>query len=267
MPRIRVNGAELHYEEHGTGPETIVFAHGLLFSGRMYDHQVNALKDRYRCITYDMRGQGQSEVTRDGYEIDSMYEDALALIESLGAAPCHLVGLSTGGFVSMRVAARSPELVKSVTLVETSADTEPGGKRFQYTMLSVVGRWLGLGVVIGRVMPIMFGSTFLNDADREALRAEWRGHIVANDRIGTSRALRGIVSRESVYDELDKITAPSLIIVGDEDVVYPPEVAERMHARIPDSRLVIVPNAGHTSTVEEPEVVTAALEGFLSSLG
>lgn len=66
MPRLSVNGATIYYEEHGTGPETIVFAHGLLWSGRMFDHQVNALKDRYRCIAFDFRGQGQSEVTASG---------------------------------------------------------------------------------------------------------------------------------------------------------------------------------------------------------
>ena len=64
MPIIRVNGAALYYEEHGTGPETVVFAHGLLWSCRMFDAQVALLKDRYRCVAFDFRGQGQSEVTR-----------------------------------------------------------------------------------------------------------------------------------------------------------------------------------------------------------
>ena len=88
MPRLCVNGATIHYEEHGTGPETIVFAHGLLWSVRMFDRQVDALKDRYRCITFDFRGQGQSEVTATGYDMDTLAADAAALIESLRCAPC-----------------------------------------------------------------------------------------------------------------------------------------------------------------------------------
>jgi len=68
MPLIRVNGAALYYEEHGTGPETIVFAHGLLWSCRMFDAQVALLKEHYRCVAFDFRGQGQSEVTRSGYD-------------------------------------------------------------------------------------------------------------------------------------------------------------------------------------------------------
>ena len=96
MPKIRINGADIHYEERGSGEETIVFAHGFLFSGRMFNPQVEALADRYRCITYDHRGQGQSEVTKDGYDIDSLTEDARALIEVLDLAPCHFLGLSMG---------------------------------------------------------------------------------------------------------------------------------------------------------------------------
>src|SRR5262245_2092320 len=99
MPKVPVNGAKLYYEETGQGPETVVFAHGLLWSGRMYDAQVAALKDRYRCITFDFRGHGRSEVTRSGYDMDTLTEDAAALIATLGATPCHFVGLSLGGFV------------------------------------------------------------------------------------------------------------------------------------------------------------------------
>jgi pimeloyl-ACP methyl ester carboxylesterase len=93
MPKIKVNGAEIYYEERGSGEETVVFSHGFLFNGRMFDAQVAALEDRFRCITFDHRGQGQSEVTKDGYDIDSITEDAKGLIETLDLAPCHFVGL------------------------------------------------------------------------------------------------------------------------------------------------------------------------------
>src|SRR5262249_22014148 len=112
MPRIVVNGANLHYEDTGPGREPIVFAHGLLWSGRMFEAQVAALKGRYRCITFDFRGQGQSEITRSGYDMDTLADDARALIEALGIAPCHFLGLSMGGFVAMRLAARRPELIR-----------------------------------------------------------------------------------------------------------------------------------------------------------
>ena len=97
MPHVKTNGASIYYEEHGNGPDTIVFSHGLLWSGYMYQDQIAVLKDRYRCITYNHRGQGRSEVTQSGFDIDSLYEDSIALIEALGCAPCHFVGLSMGG--------------------------------------------------------------------------------------------------------------------------------------------------------------------------
>jgi pimeloyl-ACP methyl ester carboxylesterase len=83
---IHVNGAALYCEEHGTGSETIVFAQGLLWSCRMFDAQVAQLKERHRCVVFDFRGQGQSEVTRSGYDMETLYEDAVALIEQRGCA-------------------------------------------------------------------------------------------------------------------------------------------------------------------------------------
>ena len=106
MPRLTANGCDLYYEDTGSGRESIVFAHGLLWSGRMYDDQVAALKGRFRCITFDFRGQGQSQITKSGYDMDDLTLDAGGLIERLGVAPCHFVGLSMGGFVGMRLAAR-----------------------------------------------------------------------------------------------------------------------------------------------------------------
>ena len=81
--KLNANGADIYYEEHGTGSETIVFAHGLLWSGRMFGKQVHAFQDRYRCITFDFRGQGQSEITSSGYDMDTLTEDAAALIAAL----------------------------------------------------------------------------------------------------------------------------------------------------------------------------------------
>ena len=184
MPKIKVNGAELFYNEAGTGPETIVFAHGLVFSGRMFDEQVSALKDRYRCITFDFRGQGQSQVTPDGYDMDSLCEDAAQLIERLDCAPCHFLGFSMGGFVAMRLALRRPELVKSLILADTSADPEPN--KIKYNVLCAITRLLGVSAVVNQVTPILFGHNFLTDPERKDLVQEWRYEILANKKTITN---------------------------------------------------------------------------------
>jgi len=268
MPTLRVNGATLWYTDQGTGPDTIVFAHGLLWDGRMFGAQVAALSGRCRCITFDFRGQGRSEVTADGYDMDTLSGDAAALIQALGAAPCHFVGLSMGGFVGMRLAARRPELVRSLVLMETSADGEPAENAPKYRAMGLVGRLfgrLGFRLVAGRVMRIMFGRKFLDDPARAAERAEWRQRLLSNHRVGITRALGGVIDRAPVYDELDKIACPTLVMVGDQDVATVPATAGRIHAAIAGSRLVTIPGAGHTSIAEEPAFVTAALEAFLWS--
>ncbi len=267
MPRLEVNGAVLHYQERGAGDETIVFAHGLLWSGRMFDAQVAALEGSYRCVTFDWRGQGQSEITESGYDMDTLTQDAAALIAALDCAPCHFLGLSMGGFVGMRLAIRHRALLQSLMLLETSADPEPAENVGRYRLLNLVARGFGLRLVAGRVMPILFGQKFLRDPARARERAMWRRRLIANRRLGTTRAVRGVIERAGVYDQLDRIRVPTLIVVGDQDVATVPAKSERMHGRIRGSRLAVISGAGHSSTIEEPEAVNEALKKFLGSLG
>lgn len=266
MPLLDVNGTRLYYEDTGGSGEPLVFSHGLLWSGRMFDKQVAALRDRYRCITYDHRGQGQSDVWRvDCVDMETVYADAVALIEKLGVGPCHFVGLSMGGFVGMRLGARRPELLRSLALLETSSDAEPEQNVPRYKLLNFIARWLGIGRVADQVMPLMFGRTFMQDEARAPERAEWRERLMGNRR-DIWRAVNGVIRRNAIHDELARIHTPTLVVVGEEDVSTVPAKAERIHAAIAGSRLVRMPRGGHTSSVEEPALLNAALEGFLNEV-
>lgn len=267
MPFLNVNSAELYYEDQGTGDEAIVFGHSLLFSCRMFDNQVSALKDRYRCVTFDFRGQGRSEVTTSGYDVDTLTEDAANLIRQLECAPCHFLGFSMGGFVGLRLAIRHSELLRSLILVDTSADPEPKENLPKYKLLNLIARWIGPWAVASRVMPIMFSRGFLKDPARADVREEWRQRVVNNDRIGVTKAVTGAISREGVFDSLGDVHVPTLILVGENDATTTPDKSERMHDRISNSRIVTIPNSGHMSTVEEPEAVNAAISNFLGGLG
>ena len=266
VPKFRVGPASLHYDVTGHGPETIVFLHGLLWSGAMFAAQVAQFSSTYRCVTLDFRGQGLSDVARDGYDMDDLVGDVLALVHEIGGSPVHLAGLSMGGFVAMRIAARRPDLVRSLILLETSAGAEDRAKISSYRLLGTIGRYFGFGPVASRTMPIMFGRTFLRDASRAAERAHWRRALIANDRIGISRALRGVIERKSVEDELSQITAATLVIVGDEDVATVPAKAERIRDGIVGAKLVVIPRAGHSATIEEPAAVNAAIASFLAPM-
>ena len=266
MPYIKVNGVELYYEDSGgTSNETIVFSHGLLWSGRMFADQVAHLKGRYRVITYDHRGQGQSEVTASGYDMETLSEDAVALIKALNITSCHFAGLSMGGFVGMRLASRYPEFIKSLILMETSAQAEPVENVPKYNLLNNIVKVLGTWPVKGPVMKIMFGQKFLNDQGRAALRKHWVNELLKNKR-SITRAVVGVNTRLGIESELTNIKCPTLVMVGDQDVATVPEKAKFIHSKILQSKLVIIPGAGHTSSVEEPDLVNNELDTFLKNL-
>ncbi len=264
MPFAEVNGTRIHYTDTGGDGPAIVFSHGLLFDTRMFDAQVAALRDRYRCIAFDHRGQGQSAVPATGYDMDTLAEDAAALIRSLGVEKCHFAGLSMGGFVAQRLAVNHPELLRSVTILDSAADPEPVENLKGYNMLNFLMRWVGAWSIVGSLMPILFGKSFLADDAKKDIRDTWRNRLKKLSRKGTPLAVKGVLERGSFSDQLPKITLPTLIIVGEEDVATVPAKSEKMHAAIAGSKLVYIPKAGHSSPIENPEAVTAAIEEFIA---
>lgn len=269
MPTITVNNADIYYEDSAPNDHqkpVIVFAHGLLWSGRMYDKQVEHFKKDYRCITFDFRGQGQSQITKDGYDMDNLTKDTIGLLDALDIDKCHFVGLSMGGFVAQRIAIHYPERLLSLSLLETSADAEDPKNVPQYRKLMKAIRWLGMKRVSQKVMPIMFGSTFLQAKERKADRKAWLSMLQSNRKGGTVKATTGVIDRKGVYEQLGSIQTPTLIIVGDEDAATPYDKSERMHFAIDGSKLAVIKGAGHTSTVEEPEQVNRVLGEFLDKI-
>jgi 3-oxoadipate enol-lactonase len=266
VPRIKVNDTELHYEDTGGSGEPILFSHGLLWNVALFAPQMAALKDRYRCIAYDHRGQGQSaDDPRKVIDMDLLTQDAVALIKALSLGPVHFCGLSMGGFVGMRLAARHPSLVRSLILCDTSSEPEPPENAPRYARMNVVARWLGPRLVVPKVMPILFGKTSLSDPTRSADRAEWLNQLNKNRR-SIWRAVNGVIHRAPVTAELANIRAPTLVIVGDEDVATIPAKARRIVEGISNARLVVIPGAGHSSSVEQPAAVTAAIEDLLQGV-
>ena len=137
MALISVNGRQVNIEDTGApagNPDApvVVLGHGLLFSTTMWREQVAVLRSSYRCVTVDWRGQGATPPAADGYDMDSLYDDLVGVIEHLDVGPVHYLGLSMGGFVGQRLAARRPDLVRSVAAHEppllgaAAADTALG---------------------------------------------------------------------------------------------------------------------------------------------
>jgi 3-oxoadipate enol-lactonase len=266
MPMLDVNDTSLYYEDTGPGStgKTIVFSHGLLWGTELFEPQLAALRGRYRCIAWDHRGQGRSASDhRHSIGIELVWQDAVALLDALGVTAAGFVGLSMGGFVAMRVAARRPDLVSKLLLIETSIGPEPIENVSRYRLLNAIYRTLGPRVIRSRVAPIMLGRTILSDPSRADQVA--RFVELMTRRRDVWKAVNGVVDRAGISaSELGQIKAPTLVIVGDEDVATPPAKAREVAAAIAGAELVTIPRAGHSSTLEEPAVVTAAIEAFLS---
>ncbi|MDX1530846.1 MAG: alpha/beta fold hydrolase [Rhodothermales bacterium] len=266
MPYLTVNDCRYYVFDTGApheGAETVFFGHGYLMTHRVFEQQIEALRGRYRCVAPDWRGQGDTEVTRDGYDPWDLARDAEALITHLGLGAVHYVGFSMGGFVGVRLALLRPDLLRTLALLDTSASDEPAAAKRKYTALLWAVRTLGYDAVIDRVMPILFGPAFRSDPARRAEVERWKGIITSNSRTGIFRAGRGIFGRDSVLDRLGEIRRPTLLLVGEHDGPTPPALAREAHRRLPAAELVEVADAGHTTPVERPERVTAALEAFL----
>ena len=264
MPSIEINGAALHYEDSQRGDETIFFAHGLLFNLDIFRSQIDYFKDKYRCVAFDFRGQGRSEIMLKGYDMDSLTEDAVGLIEKLDCGPCHFVGLSMGGFVGLRVAFKYPEILKSLTLIDTSSDEE--SSKFKYKLLNILASWFGLKSVINKVTPIMFSDSFLNDPQKRETLELWKRVVINNHPVGVNRSVNGVIKRDSITDKIHQIEMPTLIMVGEHDVATIPSKSEKMNSLIKGSQLEIIRGVGHMSVIEDPDSVTELMEKFLHSI-
>ncbi|MBW2525565.1 MAG: alpha/beta fold hydrolase [Deltaproteobacteria bacterium] len=167
MPEITVDdGVRLHYAERGKGDETVVLSHSYLVDHRHFEPQIEALSERYRVLAYDHRGHGQSDCPRDGYSMERIYADGVAFLEAMDCGPVHWMGLSTGGFVGMRIAYRRPELLQSLVLMDTAAGAEPTLKHLKYRGMFFVLQRFGIEPVLGGAMSALFGKTFLRDPER-----------------------------------------------------------------------------------------------------
>ncbi len=267
MPHVIANGIRLHYVERGLGDETVVFSHSYLLDWSHFEPQIGALAPRYRCLAFDHRGHGRSERPRRAFGMEDLYEDAVAFIEALGGAPVHFVGLSTGGFIGVRLGIRRPDLLRTLTLMDTSADAEPRWRRIQYeAVLRAVGL-VGTKPLSGYVMSLFFSKSSRSDSSRAKDLRSQREVVVANDPDAAIDFGRAIFSRAGVEHQLDQITVPTLVLTGEEDQSQTPVRARRMAAGIRDAQCVIVPRAAHISTIDQPDVVNAELAEHLARSG
>ncbi|XOV80717.1 MAG: alpha/beta fold hydrolase [Aestuariibacter sp.] len=262
MSTIRVNGAQLFYRSVGEGPETIVFSHGYLMNHTMFNGQIELLSKKYRCISYEHRGHGFSEITQDGYSMDNLVADGIALIEALNLGPVHFVGMSTGGFVAMRIALRRPELLKSIALISTSAEAESPKALKKNKLLMKVVRYLGWWPAISQVQAMMFHTSFLQDENHQQEKQYWKS-VLENQNLKAMIAFgNAIFNRQSVLPDLARVSLPVAVVVGQQDVLTPQSCSENMVASLQNATLHAIPEAGHCVAIEKAPEVAQILSNF-----
>ena len=255
MPFADINGNQMFYESHGEGP-ALVFAHGRGGSHLSWWRQVPVFQREYRCVTFDHRGWGLTPGSGGQPEPATFVADLEALLDHLGIERATLVAQSMGGVTSLGFALAHPERVNGLLLADTTggigdpsvvsllADVHPpedplrralsdGFIKGQPELTFLFGS-------IGRMNPPMplsiVSGLFRNPAGPQA-----------SDLAGTS--------------------TPTLLVVGEEDLIFPPHVIEAAHRLIPGSRLEVVAGAAHSTHYEQAEIFNGLLSGFLAEIG
>jgi 3-oxoadipate enol-lactonase len=266
MPSATLNGTRYAYVDEGSGP-LIVFGHGLLASREMFRAQIDALKDRYRCVSVDWPGHGESGFDEGGFDFYDLAEDAASLVRELGGEQAIFAGLSQGGMIFMRLALRHPELVRALILLDTSAGPEDAEHLPQYEQLRegmLHGDDATREQLVEVVAGILYGEGW-REREPQALAHE-KALMLSHDRNGQNFAARAVFDRDDIQDRLGEIDAPTLVICGSDDVATPPDNARALAAGIHGAQLRFVEGAGHHSAIEEPAAVTETIEAFLAGL-
>jgi 3-oxoadipate enol-lactonase len=265
VTHINVNDANLFVSDTGGDQPGILFIHGLMLASESWEAQVAQFRRTHRVVTYDLRGQGHSEKTLDRLDLDSLTEDAASLIEKLRIGRVHIVAFSMGSFIAIRLAARRPDLIRSLTMIGPSADAEDPSKLRLYNALIKFVRVFGARAFAGPMTKILFGKSFLADPTVKAERDRWR-KVVRDLPRNLHRAATASAHRNAIWNLLPAINAPTLIVSGEEDRPIPTNQARKVHQEIIGSLFISVPGTGHAVMIEKTAAFNTMLANFLNEV-
>lgn len=261
--RARVRGIEMAYDEAGRGTP-VVLLHGFPFNRSMWSEQVEALSERHRVITPDLRGHGETSVTTEPATMEEMGQDVAALLDELEIKRAIIGGLSMGGYVALAFHRRFSYRVRALVLADTRStpDTDEAQRAREELAQKTLAE--GMDAVVDAMLPkLLAPATFESNPDAVA---RVRRMMTATNPEGAAAALRGMAVRRDQTDMLARVLAPALVVVGSEDAITPPSDAELLHREIRGSRLERIEGAGHVSNIERPAQFNRALTDFLSAL-
>ena len=257
-----MTAVDVSYTENGPADApAVVLSNSLGATRAMWDAQVPALAERFRVITYDTRGHGDSPVPDGPYALDDLVDDVVALLDRLGVERAHVAGLSLGGMTGMRLAAREPARVDRLVLLCTSALLGP---RQNWLDRARTARTEGTAALA----PVVVGRWFTPEfaAAEPATVSRMQAMIASQPGEGYAGCCEAIADMDLRAD-LPTITAPTLVIGGWQDPATPPEHQQAIADAIPGAELLTVSPGAHLANVEQALQVTGALLGHFDAAG
>ncbi len=256
MSFANVNGQHIYFEDSGGNGAAVIFSHGFLMDHEMFAAQVAALAGEFRCITWDERGFGETPAAEEFSYWDST-DDALALLSHLGIDRAFFVGMSQGGFISLRAALVAPERVLGLGLIDTQSGCEDPNVQPVYDAMTE--DWTTNGPsddLAAAVASVIMSPGY----DHSPWIAKWQ----ARPKEFIKVPYRTLADRDDISDRLPEITAPAIVFHGEADTAIPMEKAEQLHKELANcEELVRIPGAGHASNLSHPAEVNGPLAAFL----
>jgi pimeloyl-ACP methyl ester carboxylesterase len=241
----------------------VLLIHAFPLSAEMWRSQLERVPDGWRLIAPDTRGFGATPIgDAPLLSIDDYAADAQAVFDALEVESAVVGGLSMGGYVALALHRRAPELVTGLVLADTKAEADTAEGRGARRKMSELVRTKGMAALADSMLPKLLGDAAGRDLP---LVAQVRRMIVGNTVEGTDRAIHAMLGRPDSTPNLAHLSVPVLVIVGAEDQLTPVAHSEAMERATGRSQLVVLPGAGHLSSLEAPEAFSIALANFLRS--
>jgi len=260
-----VNNIAVSYSDEGpVEGRVVIFIHGFPLNKSMWDMQIEALKDEYRVIAYDIRGHGDSESGYDHFSIDLFVKDLLGLMLSLNIEKAVLCGLSMGGYIALNAAINFPEQFDALILSDTSCTADSPKSRNKRIEVIESIKLNGIETFADDSINNMFSSGSIAAKGTEI--ASVREMIVNTSSPSIYNSMHALATRKETCSRLAEIKMPVLIMAGDEDKIAPPITAMVMHQNIRGSVFSIIEKAGHLSNMENPYEFNYQVKKFLSTV-
>ena len=261
MPKVFVNNVRMHYIEAGQGTPLLLL-HGLGGSHEMWLPVMPELARSYRVIAGDHRGHGASDKPRGQYSIRLFSNDWLALMEALKVDGAHVLGLSMGGAIAMRLAVEAPQRVRSLILVDTWAYPHPEFLAMLRQRLEKLSAG-DLAVYAEAAIPQVFSPRFIQ-ANPQVI-ADFRARLARASSDSLRSAIAACMSHD-MQGTLARIQAPTLVVVGSEDRLLPRFHSEYLRRAIHQASLTVIAGSGHIPHLEVPERFLRVVREFLASV-